>query len=45
MISTQENKSYNIIINAKINIAQRINYFLFQKYSKIEFSYSIILYK
>ena len=42
MISKQENKSYNIIANPKLNISQKINYFLFQKYSKFEFSYSRI---
>ena len=42
MISKQENKSYNIIANTKITISEKINYFLFQKYSKFEFSYSRI---
>ena len=42
MISKQENKSYNIIANTKISISEKINYFLFQKYSKFEFSYSRI---
>ena len=42
MLQNQQRKSHKCLFNSKFNITKKINHFLFKKYSKFEYSYSLI---
>ena len=42
MIANQQKQSQKYLFKSKFNIPKKINHFLFKKYSKFEYSYSLI---